>query len=251
MFHILSVMFIGGSGVPRRSIKKIVTANIDNSKIKSSSKTVFIFRPLDTSLCTIYVLAELDTVFELVLEVVHVPGCTEALPDFLTDEGQSFLCLALVIFTADLKINQHNTYKKGLDHWAIETRYFDRQSQKTIICRGKIKRLFLVSLDNSFPFDSRQVKIWICFKYLIPGEGSIFNRCVKNIFAKNYLTCFENGSRTITVSVMRQYASDWRIWYFIWILTFGVIYSQWCVTHVSLTLKTGNPLNKMASFTLK
>lgn len=65
------------------------------------------------------------------------------------------------------------------------------------------------------------------------------------------LTCFENGSRTITVSVMRQYASDWRIWYFIWILTFGVIYSQWCVTHVSLTLKTGNPLNKMASFTLK
>lgn len=121
----------------------------------------------------------------------------------------------------------------------------------TIICGGKIKRLFLVSLDNSFPFDSRQVKIWICFKYLIPGEGSIFNRCVKNIFAKNYLTCFENGSRTITVSVMRQYASDWRIWYFIWILTFGVIYSQWCVTHVSLTLKTGNPLNKMASFTLK
>lgn len=118
MFHILSVMFIGGSGVPRRSIKKIVTANIDNSKIKSSSKTVFIFRPLDTSLgtCIIYVLAELDTVFELVLEVVHVPGCTEALPDFLTDEGQSFLCLALVIFTADLKINQHNTYKKGLDH---------------------------------------------------------------------------------------------------------------------------------------
>lgn len=65
------------------------------------------------------------------------------------------------------------------------------------------------------------------------------------------LTCFENGSRTITVSVMRQSASDWRIWYFIWILTFGVIYSQWCVTHVSLTLKTGNPLNKMASFTLK
>lgn len=118
MFHSLSVMFIGGSGVPRRSIKKIVTANIDNSKIKSSNKTVFIFRPLDTSLgtCTIYVLAELDTVFELVLEVVHVPGCTEALPDFLTDEGQSFLCLALVIFTADLKINQHNTYKKGLDH---------------------------------------------------------------------------------------------------------------------------------------
>lgn len=116
MFHILSVMFIGGSGVPRRSIKKIVTANIDNSKIKSSSKTVFIFRPLDTSLCTIYVLAELDTVFELVLEVVHVPGCTEALPDLLTDEGQSFLGLALVIFTADLKINQYNTYKKGLDH---------------------------------------------------------------------------------------------------------------------------------------
>lgn len=118
MFHILSVMFIGGSGVPRRSIKKIVTANSDNSKIKSSSKTVFIFRPLDTSLgtCTIYVLAELDTVFELVLEVVHVPGCTEALPDFLTDEGQSFLGLALVIFTTDLKINQHNTYKKGLDH---------------------------------------------------------------------------------------------------------------------------------------
>lgn len=109
MFRTLSVMFIGGSGVPRRSIKNTEPPRILTIQ-RSSSKTVFIFRPLDTSLCTIYVLAELDTVFELVLEVVHVPGCTEALPDLLTDEGQSFLGLALVIFTADLKINQHNTY---------------------------------------------------------------------------------------------------------------------------------------------
>lgn len=114
MFRTLSVMFIGGSGVPRRSIKNTEPPRILTIQ-RSSSKTVFIFRPLYTSLgtCTIYVLAELDTVFELVLEVVHVPGCTEALPDLLTDEGQGFLGLALVIFTADLKINQHNTYKKG------------------------------------------------------------------------------------------------------------------------------------------
>lgn len=43
MFYILLVMFIGGLGVLRRFIKKIVIVNIDNLKIKLSSKIVLFF----------------------------------------------------------------------------------------------------------------------------------------------------------------------------------------------------------------
>lgn len=89
MFYILLVMFIGGLGVLRRFIKKIVIVNIDNLKIKLSSKIVFIFWFLDMFLgiCIIYVFVEFDIVFELVLEVVYVFGCIEVFFDFLIDEG--------------------------------------------------------------------------------------------------------------------------------------------------------------------
>lgn len=77
-----------------RSIKEIykkywVIVNIDNLKIKLSSKIVFIFWFLDMFLgiCIIYVFVEFDIVFELVLEVVYVFGCIEVFFDFLIDEG--------------------------------------------------------------------------------------------------------------------------------------------------------------------
>lgn len=91
MFYILLVMFIGGLGVLRIFIKKIVIVNIDNLKIKLSSKIVFIFWFLDIcmflGICIIYVFVEFDIVFELVLEVVYVFGCIEVFFDFLIDEG--------------------------------------------------------------------------------------------------------------------------------------------------------------------
>lgn len=43
-----------------------------------------------------YLLAELDAVLKLNFEIVHIPRCVEALPDFLTDEGQGLLGLGFV-----------------------------------------------------------------------------------------------------------------------------------------------------------
>ena len=52
---------------------------------------------------TLTLLAELDAVLELNLEIVNVPRCVEALPDFLTDEGQDLLGYGFVILTPDLR----------------------------------------------------------------------------------------------------------------------------------------------------